>query len=279
MASRQSHRPDARPSSPSISTSPSAADQDFSLSASSKTIQSSLELFNDYVRKYHERFVFNESLERNRLVASFSEKEKGYEKQISKLKGVHADIAGLLVREQSTNNELRQKLDLATDSVARLCKVVADANFVFVDRKQGPHGIKQEEPSEESMNVPDMMLCPNAAISSLLSQIGTIVTEMNAQNGVGQASPVDPSPCHSITEALSKVTNSLSTTQRSFSLLIEDLKSVDTARADTEFQNKTLQEKIALLQEELKEKRRDNTRISQELAEGTFVFAVPLIRA
>lgn len=273
--SRQSHRAYNAPLSPSTLTSPLAADQDTSPSASSKAALASLERFNDYVQKHYDQFVANESLERSRLAASFAEKEQSYEERITTLKSIHTNIASLLVREQATNIELRQKLDIATSSVTRLCQVVADANFVFADRKRAPHEIKQEENSQESTNTSDIVICPNAAISSLLSQIQTVVTEMNVQNGAGLPSSVDPSPCHSIIEALGKVVDSLLATQRTFALLQDDFKSVDKNRADTERQNESLQENIASLQEELKRTRSDNERISHELAAGTPVVHVP----
>ena len=264
MTSCQSSSADASPLSPSISTTPSIADKDFSLSASSKAIQSSLKLFNDYIQKHYERFAEHESLERTRLVASFTQKERSYERQISTLKTIHTDIAGLLAREQLTSSELRQKLDTATNSINKLCRAVADANFVFVKPKEAPHGIKQEDDLEESVNVSDIKMCPNAAISSLLSQIETVAIKINAQNGVN----LPPSPCHSVIEALDKVANSLLVTQRSFALLLKDFKSVDAARAGTECQNRSLQQNVALLQEELKRTRSDNQRISRELAAG-----------
>jgi len=274
-ASRQSHRAyNAPPLAPSTLTSPLTADQDISLSAASKAALASLECVNDYVQKHYDQFVAKESLKRSRLAASFVEKERSYEERIKTLKSIHANITGLLVREQATNIELRQKLEIATSSVTKLCQVVTDANFVFVDHKRAPHEIKQEEDSQESTNISDIVICPNAAISSLLSQIETVVTEMNAQNGAGLPSPVNPSPCHSITEALGKVANSLLATQRTFVLLQEDFKSVDAARADAGCQNKSLQEQVASLQEELKQTRSDNERISRELAAG-----MPVVRA
>lgn len=277
MASRQSHGSDARPLSPPISTSPSAADRGSSLSASSMTIQPSLEHLNDYVRKHYERFIEHESLERSRLAASFAEKEQSYEKQISTLKAIHIDISGLLAREQSTNSELRRQLDIATDSMSRLCKVVADNNFVSVHHKQGPHGIKQEDSAQESLNVSDSV-CSNVVISSTLSQTVSTVTEMNAPNGVVLSSPSDPLPGHSIIETFGKVADSLLATQRSFALLLENFKSADAARVDIETQNQSLQEKIALLQEELRQTRGDNEKISRELAAGTPLFAPLLTR-
>ena len=280
MTSCQSHSAHASPLSPPIPIAPSAADQDFSLSASSKTVQSSLKSFNDYVHKHYERFIEQESLERDRLVASFAEKEKTYEKKISTLEATHTHITELLAREQSTNGELRQRLDIATNSTDRLCKLVADANFVFLDRKQDSHEIKQEDCSQEtrSMSVSDIVMCPNPAISSLLSQIETIIFEMNVHNDVSLPSPPGSSPCHSIVEALAKVANSLLATQRSTALPLEDFKSVDAARVSGDCQNGSLQEKISLLQEELKRTRGDNQRISQELAAGTLGSAALSVR-
>ena len=278
--SRESHRAnDASPLSLSTSTSPSDADQDTSLSTSNKATQSSLKSLNDYIQNHYEQFAARESLERGRLVASFAEKEQSYERHISTLKAIHADIAGLLGREQTTNNELREKLDNATSFITRLCKVVADASFVFVDSKRGPHEIKQEEGSQENIMISDIIICPNATVSSLLSQIESVVTEMNAQNGAGLPSPIDTSPCHSIIEALGKVLDFLLATQRTFALLQEDIKSVNAARVDTEFQNQSLREKVALLQEELKQTRSDNERISQELAAGVSAIDASLARA
>ena len=268
MTSCASHSAEALPSSPSTSTALLAVDQDSSLSAPSNAIQSSLKNINDYLQKHYERFIEHESLERSRLVASFAEKEKSYEKQISTLKAVHIDIAALLVREQSINGELRQKLDVATSTMARLCKVVADPNFIFVDRTRGPHRTKQEDSPQESVDVSDIITCPNTAISSLLSQIETIVTEINAQSGVSLPSPGDPSPRYSTIEALDKVANSLLATQRSFALLIEDFRSADAVRVDTECQNRSLQKMTALLQEELQRIRGENKRISRELTAG-----------
>jgi hypothetical protein len=267
MNSCQSSSADASSLSPQTSTPPSAVNQDFSLSASSQTIQSSLKRFNDYVQKHYDRFVEHESLKRSRLVASFAEKEQSYERQISTLNTIHTDIAGLLAREKSNNAQLHQILDIATDSMARLCKVVADANFVFFNSKRDPHGIKQEDGGQE--NVPDITLRHNATISSLLSQIETILVEMNAQKGVSLPLPPDSSPYHFVIKALGKVADTLLTTQRSLALLLEDFKSVDAARINTECQNESLQKEIVLLQEELRRTRGDNQRISQELAAGT----------
>jgi len=269
--SRQSHRPALLSPTP-----PLATDQETSSPAPNKTTPSSLECLNDYIQKHYAKVVAHESLERTRLIASFAEKERNYERQISTLKAVHADIAGLLAREQTTNGELRKKLDNMTGFMTRLCKVVADANFVFVDRKRGPYEIKQEKSSQGCINVSDIIMSPNAAISSLLSQIETVVAEMNAQNGAGLPSSVDTSPCNSILEALGRVVDSLSATQRIFALLQEDLKSVNATRVDTERQNESLQEKIALLQEELKQARSDNERTSKELAAGTPVVCALL---
>lgn len=257
MTSGQSCSADASASSPSISTPPSTVDKDFSLSASSQTIQSSLKRFNDYVQKHYERFAEHESLKRSRLVASFVEKEQSYERRISTLNTIHTDIANLLAREKSTNTQLCQVLDNATNSMTRLCKAIADANFVFVDSKLAPHGIKQE------------ILCPTTAVSSLLSQIETVLTEMSGQKGVSMPSPPDSSPCGFAFEALVKIADTLLATQRSLGLLLEDFRSADAVRNDTECQNKSLQEKIVLLQEELHRTRGDNQRISQELAAGT----------
>ncbi|KAF9653642.1 hypothetical protein BDM02DRAFT_3182649 [Thelephora ganbajun] len=259
-SSRQSHCAYTPP------LSPSAADQDILLSASNKAIPSSLKYLNNYIQKHYDRFTAHEFLERTRLVASFAEKENAYEGQISTLKAVHIDIAALLIREQAINGELRQKLDIATNSMARISKVVNDANFVFVDRKRDPHEIKQEESFQESMNVSDIDICPGITISSLLSQIETVVTEMNTQDGPGQPSPVDSLPSHSIIETLSKVLDSLLATQRTFALLQEDFKSVDAARVGVELQNESLRENILFLQEELKQMRSSNERISHELA-------------
>jgi len=237
--------------------------------ASNKAILSSLECINDYIQKHYDRFVAQESLKRSRLAASFVEKEQSYQRQIATLKAVHVDIAGLLSREQETSADLRQKLDNSASSLARLCKVVTDANFEFVDRKRPPLEIKQEESSQEITSVPDVAICPDAAVSAILTQIETVVTEMNAQNGVSLPSPVDASPCCSVIDSLRKVVDSLSATQHTFALLQENSKSVNAARADAELQNESLQEKIALLQEELKQAKGDNERISQELAAGT----------
>lgn len=257
------------PPSLSASASPLTTAQGISLSPPTEAIKSSLETLNNYFQKYHDRFIEQESLKRNRLIASFAEKEQTYERQISTLKAIRADVSGLLVREQVVNDELREKLDDATGSIARLCKAVTDANFSFVDRKQGSREIKQEESSGEGTNVSDVIICPDAAISSLLSRIEAVVAEMDAQNGVGLPSPVDVSPRHSILEALERVVVSLLATQRTFLLLQEDFKSVGAARENAERQNESLQGKITLLQEELKQVRCDNERISQELASGT----------
>lgn len=268
----QSHRASCAPTlSPSTPPSPLDGDQETSLSASSKAIQSSLESLNAYVQKHYDRFVAHESLERSRLAASFAEKEKSYEKQLATLKAVHTDIAGLLARERTINVELGQKLDDANSSMARLYQLVTDANFVFVEHKRLPHRVKQEESPQENMYLTDVTLCPNAAVSALLSQVETIVDEMNLENGVGLPSPIDSSPCCSIIEALRKVVDSLSATRRTFELLQENYKSAHTARVDAERQNVSLQENFALLQEELKQARRDNERISQELAAGASV--------
>jgi len=264
MATYRSHRASDAPS-----LFPSCADKDTSLSAPNKAILSSLESINDYIQKHFDQFVANETLERSRLVASFAEKERNYTRQTSALKAIHTDIAGLLARERAANGELRDKLDSATNFVTRLCQVVADANFVLLHRKQAPHEIKQEKGSREGINVSDIAICPDAVISSLLSQIETIVTEINAQNGSDLPSPVDASPRNSITGALGKVVDSLLTTQRAFALLQEGFKSVEAARADTGRQNESLREKVALLQEELKQATSDNERISQELTAGT----------
>jgi len=276
MTSRQSHRVFDAPLSPSTSTPPSAADQETSLPAPNKTTPPSLKCLNDYIQEHYDRFVAHESLERTRLTASFAEKERGYERQISRLNAVHIDIAGLLAREKTANGELHEKLDNAKSLITRLCRVVTDANFVFVDRKRGLHEVKQEEGSQECITVSDIVMSPNPAVSSLLSQIETVVTEMNAQNGAGVPSPVDTSPCHSILEALGRVVDSLLVTRRIFALLQEDSKSVNAARVDAERQNESLQEKIALLQEELEQARSDNERTSKELAAGTPVVYVLL---
>lgn len=264
MTSYQSHSANASPLSPSIPAAPSTADQDFSLPASSETIQSSLKLINDYVKKHYDQLIEYKSLEHNRLVASFAEKEQNYEKQILILRAISTDIAGLLAQEQSANSDLHQRLAITTNSITGLLKVVADANFLLVDRNQVPHGIAQEVSPQESANVSSIVMCPNPAISSLLSQIETIVIEIDAQN----ASPADSSPRRSIIETLDKVAKSLLATQRSFTLLLQDSKSADAARVRTEGLNKSLQEKIALLQEELKRTKGVNQRISQELAAG-----------
>jgi uncharacterized phage infection (PIP) family protein YhgE len=256
--SHQSHRAFDAPLSPSTSTP-----------APNKTTPPSLVCLNDYIQKHYDQFVAHESLERTRLIASFAEKERSYERQISTLNAVHADIAGLLAREQTANEELRERLENATGLITRLCKVVTDANFVFVDRKRSPREIKQEESSQECINVSDVVVSPGAAVSSLLSQIEAVVTEMNAQNGAGLPSPVDAPPCHSILEALGRVMDSLLATQRVFGLFQEDSKSANAARVDVERQNESLQEKITLLQEELKQARSENERTSQELAAGT----------
>jgi len=269
MTSRQSHRVFDAPLSPSTSTSPLAADQETSLPAPNKTTPPSLKCLNDYIREHYDRFVAHESLERTRLTASFAEKERGYERQISRLNAVHVDIAGLLTREKTANGELHEKLDNAKSLITRLCRVVNDANFVFVDRKRGPHEIKQEEGSQECINVSDIVMSPSPAVSSLLSQIETVVAEINAQNDAGVPSPVDTSPCHSILEALGRVVDSLLVTRRIFALLQEDSKSVNAARVDAERQNESLQEKIALLQQELEQAKSDNERTSKELSAGT----------
>jgi len=258
----------ASPLSPSKSSLPPDADQDIS-SPSNNVILSSLECLNDYVQKHYDRFVAQESLERSHLAASFAKKEQDYERQISILKAVHTDIAALLAREQVTNAGLHQKLDSVTSSMARLCKVVTDANFVFVGRKRAPHEVKQEENSQSNTDVLDVTICPDATISALLSQIESVVTEMNAHNSVGLPSSVDPSPCHSVSGTLRKVVDSLLATQRAFSLLRDDFKFVDATRMDGERQNESLQEKIALLQQELERARSDNEGLSQELTAGT----------
>lgn len=268
--SRQSHHVFHAPLSPSASTSPLATDQDTLLSASNKSIQSSLECLNDYIQKHYDRFVAHESLERNRLITSFVEKEQSYERQISILKAIHTDIAGLLVREKAANDELRDKLDNVINSVTMLYKIATDANSV-VDRKRDPHEIKQEEDSQENMNVSG--ICPNAA--SFLSQMETMVTEINTQNGTGLPLPVDTLPCHSTSEALGRVVDFLLATRRIFALLQEEVQSVGAARVDLERQNESLQEKITLLQEELKQARSDNERVSQELAVGRPVVDPP----
>ena len=238
------------------------------LSTSSKAIPSSLERLNDYIQKHYDQFVAHESLKRILLASSSAEKEKGYKRQIVALKAIHTDIASLLLREQAANAELRQKLDSATSSMARLCQVVTDANFIFVDRKRPLLEIKQEEGSQESTDVSDITICPNAAISALLSQIESVFTEMNGLSGAGLPPAADPSPCYSIAETLEKVVYSLLAAQRTFALLHEDFKSVDAARADAGLQNKSLQEKVTLLQEELNQARDDNDRISRELTTG-----------
>lgn len=271
MTSRQSHRVFDAPLSPSTSTSASAADQETSLPAPNKTTPPSLKCLNDYIQEHYDRFVAHESLERTRLTASFAEKERGYERQISRLNAVHVDIAGLLAREKTANGELHEKLDNAKSLITRLCRVVTDANFVFVDRKRGLHEVKQEEGSQECITVSDIVMSPNPAVSSLLSQIETVVTEMNAQNGAGVPLPVDTSPCHSIFEALGRVVDSLLMIRRIFALLQEESKSANAARVDAERQNESLQEKIALLQQELEQARGDNERTSKELAAGTLV--------
>jgi len=262
--------------SPSTSTLQLDTDQDALPAASKKSILSSLECLNDYIQKHYERFVAHESLKRSHLTTSFAEKEQSYQRQIATLKAVHVDIAGLLSREQATNADLRQRLDNSTSSLARLCQAVTDANFEFVNRKRAPHEIKQEENSQEISSVPDVAICPDAAISALLTQIETVVTEMNTQNGASLPSPVDSSPCCSVINALGKVVDSLSATQNTFALLKENSKSADAARVDAERRNESLQEKIVLLQEELKQTRGDTERISQELAAGTPVVNTPL---
>ena len=236
------------------------------LSASNPTILSSLERLNDYIQKHYDQFVAHESLKRILLVSSFAEKERGYERQIATLKAIHTDIAALLLREQANTIDLREKLDNVTNSIAGLRRVVTDAGFTFVDRRRVSHEVKQEEGSQESMGISDISICPNAAISSLLSQIEAVFVEMN---GRSVPPPAVPLPCYSIIEALGKVVDSLLATQRTFALLREDFKSVDAARADAGRQNQSLQEKIALLQEELKQVRDDNDRISRELVAGT----------
>lgn len=278
--SGQSHRPNyAPPLSPSpASNSLLGADQDTLLSASNKAILSSLECLNDYIQKHYDQFVARESLDRNRLVASFAEKEKNYERQISILKAIRTDIASLLAREQTTNEKLREALENATGSIATLCKLVTDANFVFVDRKRGPHEIKQEEKSEESTIASDIVICPNATIFSLLSQIESVVTEMNTQNSAPLPSPVDILHCHSIVEALGRVADSLLVTQHAFGLLQGDLKSVGAARVDAERQSESLREKIILLQEELEKTKSSCERTSQELAAGTSAINTLLTR-
>lgn len=264
-----SHSAFCAPSSPPASTSPLTAEQDTLLSPPNEAIKSTLETLNNYFQEYHDRFAQQESIKRSRLIASFAKKERTYERQISTLKAIQADISGLLVREQAVNDELRKKLDNATTSMTRLCRVVTDANFSFVDRNQGPHEIKQEESSDEGMNVSDIIICPDVAISSLLSRIEAVITEMNAQNGVGLPSPAGIPPCHSILEALRRVLDSFSAAQRAFSLLQEDFKSVCAARDDVERQNESLQQGITLLHEELKQVRCDSEKISQELVAGT----------
>jgi len=278
MASpRQSHRAYNAPRlSPSTSTLPLDTDQDALPAASKKSILSSLESLNDYIQKHYDRFVAQETLKRSILTASFVEKEQSYQRQIATLKAVHVDIAGLLSRERATNADLRQKLDNSASSLARLCQVVTDANFKFVDRKRA-HGVKQEESSQEITTVPDVAICPDAAVSALLTRIETVVAEMNAQNGASLPSPVDSSPCCSVIDALGKVVDSLSAAQNAFALLQENLKSVDAARVDAGRQNESLQQKMALLQEELKQARGDNERISQDLAAGTPTINTPLM--
>lgn len=277
MASRQSHRAyNTPPLSPSTSIFPSDPDRNTLLSGSDKVILSSLESLNDYVQRHYDRFVESESANRVLLAASYAEKEKSYKRQIATLKTIHVDLAGLIAREQATNVELRQKLNDTTNSMARLCEVVTDANLVFVDRKRAPHEVKLEEGSQESMDISDVVLCPDAAISALLSQIEAVFTEMDGRGDVGLPPPVDPSPCYSIIRALEKVVDSLLATQRTFALLQENFKSVDAARADAERQNECLQEKVTLLQEELKQARSDGERISRELVAGTSVVNAPL---
>ena len=279
MASpRQSSRAYNAPRlSPSGSTFSLDTDQDAFPPVPKKSILASLDCLNDYIQKHCDRFVADESLKRNRLAASFAQKEQGYQKQITALKAVHVDIAGLLSREQTSNADLRQELDNAASSVVRLCKLVTDANFVFVDCKQVPHEIKQEEGLPESTSVTDVAICPDASVSALLSRIETVVTEINAQNGAGLPSPVDFSPCYSVVGALGKVADSLLVTQRTFVLLQENFKSACVARVGAECQNESLQEKIVLLQGELEQARGDNERISQELAAGTPVAYVLLM--
>ena len=275
MASpRQSNRAYNAPRlSPSASTFPLDTDQDALPATLHKSISSSLECVNNYIQKHYDRFVAHETLKRTLLTDSFTEKEQGYQRQIATLKAVHIDIAGLLSREQATSADLRQKLDNSASSLARVCQAVTDANFEFADRKRPPHEIKQES----SQEITDIAICPDAAISVLLSQIETVVTEMNAQNGAGLPSPVDPSPCRSVIDALKKVVDSLSATQHTFALLQENSKSVDAARTDAERQNESLQEKIALLQEELKQAREENEKTSQELAAGMSIVDTPLL--
>lgn len=276
-SSRQSHRASNAPRlSPSASTSPIETDRDLLLSASNISIQSSLQSLNNYIQKHYDRLVVHESLKRTLLTDSFTEKEKDYEKQIASLKAIHTDIAGLLSREQATNVELCQKLDYATGSMVMFCKAVTDAGFMFFDREQTPHGIKQEEGTQEIMGTPDVIICPDAAATAILSQIGSVVADLNAQNGSSLPSPVDSSPCRSITETLAKVADSLLTTQSTFVSLQGNLKSVDADRVVAESRNETLQEKIALLQEKLKQARNDNERISQELDAGASVLDPPL---
>ena len=273
-------RTNAAPLTTSTSTSPSAAaGPDISLSSS--TFQSSLKSFNDYIQKHYEQFVEHESLERNRLVATFAEKEHSYQSQISALETIHTDISGPLAREQSTNAELRQKLDIATSSISRLCKMVADLTTIFVVSKRGLHEVKvkQEGCSQENTNVPDINMCPNPAISSLLSQIETIVAEMKTGNCAGLPSTADYEPYHSIIVALGKVTDSLCETQRSLALLLKNFKSVDATRADAECRNESLRGDIALLQEELEQTRNENKKIARELAAGAPVFYTIFTRA
>lgn len=271
MDSRQSQSAEASHLSPGPSTSTAslAVDKDFSLSPSGKTIQSSLKRLNDYVQKYLDQLFEHQSLERSRLVASFTEKEQNYQRQISTLNGARTDVIGLLARERIINGDLRQRLDVAANSMARLCNVIADTNLVSARRDRGPHGIKQEDDLQESVNISHITMCPDAAISSLLSQIETLVIEINAQNGASLPSPPDSSPCHSTIKALDKAANSLLATQRSFTLLLEDFKSLDAARANTERRNVSLQENFALIQKELERTRSENQRILQELAAGT----------
>jgi hypothetical protein len=237
------------------------------LSAQDKAAVSSLNVLNDYIKKHYDRLVEHESLERRRIVASFAEKEQSYERQISRQIAACADVAALLAREQSTNNELRQKLDIAAGSITILCKLVTDGNSVFVNHKLGPHQIKQEE----GASVSGTMTFLDAAISPLLSQIETIVTGTNANAGL--PSPVDPSSCHFLIEALGKIADSLLATQRSFALQLEDYKAVDADRVETGCENVSLRAEVALLQEELKQVKNDKERISHELAVGAPVFA------
>lgn len=269
MASRQSNTTDARPLSPSIPTLPSAADPDISLSASSKAILSSLECINDYVRKHYDRYAEQQSLKHGRLIASFAEKEQTYERQISALRTTQADIAGLLTRERSANDEIRRKLDIVTNSLVKLCKVIGNASFTSVDHKRSPHRIKQEGGSQEDANVSDMETCPKVAISSLVSQLETVFSEMRAHNDPGTPPPADPPPGHSAPEAIASLADSLLRAHCSFAMLLENRKTVDKARLDSDSQNQSLREQIVLLEEQLKQSRGDHEKISQELAAGT----------